>query len=136
MSSPPRKAANTLVQMDPDQISVSRDDAGVQFVLVRGEHDLYTAPTLRETITGLIADAEPVIVDLTPATFIDSSILGVLLGGLRRARERGHGFAVLVGDEAEPTVRRIFEVTGLLPVFPVYSARADAITAVLGPREG
>ena len=38
------------------------------------------------------------MVDLTPATFVDSSVLSVLLEARREAEERGLGFAVALGD--------------------------------------
>ena len=59
-----------------------------------------------------------VIIDLDETTFVDSSILGVLVGGLRRARERDLPFGLVLGDEAHPAIRRIFELTGLHDVFP------------------
>ena len=117
--------------MNTQQIEVERDDSGVSVVVVHGEHDVYTAPSLREQLSTLVEDGSPVVVDLSPATFIDSSILGVLLGGLRRAREHESGFALVIGDSSEPTVRRIFEVTGLFPVFPVFGTRDEAVKAAL-----
>ena len=53
-----------------------------------GEHDLSTAPELRARLHELGDANAAVIVDLDQTTFVDSSILGVLVGGLRRARER------------------------------------------------
>lgn len=115
--------------MSTQQIVVDRAEGGVPVVVVHGEHDVYTAPSLREQLSALVEDGSPVVVDLTPATFIDSSILGVLLGGLRRAREHESGFALVIGESSEPTVRRIFEVTGLFPVFPVFATRGEAVEA-------
>ena len=115
--------------MNTQQIVVDRATGGVPVVVVHGEHDVYTAPSLREQLSTLVEDGSPVVVDLTPATFIDSSILGVLLGGLRRAREHESGFALVIGESSEPTVRRIFEVTGLFPVFPVFATREEAVEA-------
>ena len=117
--------------MNSEQLAVEQID-GARVLTVRGEHDLYTAPPLREGITALLDEGVPVIVDLTPATFIDSSILGVLLGGLRRARESGGFFSLVLGDAAEPTVRRIFEVTGLLSVFPIDASSAEALARSRG----
>jgi anti-sigma B factor antagonist len=122
--------------MSTQQIVVDSVESGVSVVAVHGEHDVYTAPTLREQLSSLLEDGTPVVVDLTPATFVDSSILGVLLGGLRRAREHDSGFALVIGDDSEPTVRRIFEVTGLFPVFPVFSSRDEAVHAARANRSG
>ncbi len=112
--------------MNSEQLDVEELD-GVRVLRLRGEHDLYTAPPLREGITSLLDEGAPVVVDLTAATFIDSSILGVLLGGLRRAREGGGSFVLVLAADAEPTVRRIFEVTGLLSVFSIHPSTAEAV---------
>jgi anti-sigma B factor antagonist len=118
------------------QIVVERNSAGAATLQLRGEHDVYTAPTLREQLMGLTEEGVSVVIDLDQATFIDSSILGVLLGGLRRAREQGSGFAIVLSDAGDPTVRRIFEVTGLYPVFPVHTSRDEAVAAATRPGGG
>ena len=55
-------------------------------VVLAGEHDLYTAPALRERITGVLEGGTALVIDLTPSTFIDSSVLRVLLEARREAR--------------------------------------------------
>ncbi len=57
---------------------------------VAGEIDLATAPHLRQTLVAEIRDDQPrVVVDLSGVDFVDSTGLGVLLGGLVRARRLG-----------------------------------------------
>ena len=92
----------------------------VTVVVVEGEHDIYTAPALRERLDQAL-DAKPagVVVDLSAATFLDSSILGALLEARRQALEKGSGYVVCLGESPEPGVQRILEITGLVPVFPV-----------------
>ncbi|HEY6637346.1 MAG TPA: STAS domain-containing protein [Solirubrobacterales bacterium] len=98
---------------------------------ISGEHDLSTAPNLRRRIDGLLEEGVPTVVDLSPATFIDSSILGVILDGRRRAAESQIGFAVArtTGSEA---VDRVLEVTGLRAELPVHARREEAILAASG----
>ncbi len=111
-------------------IALDRADAGVAVVAVSGEQDVGSAPLLRERIGSALAGRRPVVIDLTETDSIDSAILGVLLSGLRRAREQGSGFALVVpGDDASP-VRRVLEITGLTVVFPTFSSRDPAIGAV------
>ncbi len=69
------------------------------------------------------------MVDLTGATFVDSSVLGALLDARRRALEAKQGFVVCVGDAVEPGVQRILDITGLVPVLPVINGREAAIEA-------
>ena len=64
------------------------DTAGdVVVVVVEGEHDIYTAPTLRERLDEALGRGGGIVVDLTAATFVDSSVLGALLDARRRAIE-------------------------------------------------
>jgi anti-sigma B factor antagonist len=113
--------------VEQNRIELDRSDSGVVVVVLTGEHDLYTAPALRDRISTLFEERTPLVVDLTSATFIDSSVLRVLLEVRREADERGMGFAVALGEDEAPGVRRVLEVTGLVPVFPVLPARKDAI---------
>jgi anti-sigma B factor antagonist len=115
--------------VDSNRIELDRTTDDVVVVLVEGEHDVYTAPTLKERIESVIEEGSPFVVDLTPATFLDSSILRVLLEARRRAQERGLGFAVALEPSNAAGVRRVLEVTGLMPVFPVLPARATAVEA-------
>jgi len=107
------------------------DTAGdVIVVVVEGEHDIYTAPTLRERLDEAIGRGAGVVVDLTRATFVDPSVLGALLDARRRALDAQQGFVVCVGDDVEPGVQRILDITGLVPVLPVVNGREEAIRAV------
>ncbi|MGL6279104.1 MAG: STAS domain-containing protein [Gaiella sp.] len=98
--------------------SGERGQAGDPVGLLRlgGELDAYSAPDVRASIAALFGSApRRVVVDLSAVTFLDSTVLGLLVGALRRARESGRDLAfVLPGGPA----RRIFEITGLEQVFP------------------
>jgi anti-sigma B factor antagonist len=98
---------------------------------ISGEHDLSTAPDLRRRLDSLLDEGAVTVVDLSPATFIDSSILGVILEGRRRAAEREIGFAVVHSNGAD-AVDRVLEVTGLRAELPVHARREDAYMAVSG----
>lgn len=113
--------------MDANPIQIDDTPGDVMVVVVRGEHDIYTAPTLRERLDDALQRGGGIVVDLTGATFVDSSVLGALLDARRRAHEAGRGFVVCVGDQVEPGVRRILDITGLVPVLPVVTGREQAI---------
>jgi anti-sigma B factor antagonist len=113
--------------VESNRIELDRNNNGVVVVVVTGEHDVYTAPSLRDQIQSVIEEKAPFVIDLTPATFVDSSILRVLLEARRQAEETGLGFAVALGNGEGPGVRRILEVTGLISVFPVLADREEAL---------
>lgn len=115
--------------MDAHPIVLDDTAGDVVVVAVEGEHDIYTAPTLRERLDEALERGGGVVVDLTRATFVDSSVLGALLDARRRALESSQGFVVCIGDTVEPGVRRILDITGLVPVLPVIEGREAAIEA-------
>ena len=116
----------------PDLVSSAPAD-GVVLVAVHGEHDIATAPGLRAAIEEGLAGAQHVVVDLTPATFVDSTVLGVLLGARERAQEEELGYAVVFEPAGgDPAVRRILEVTGLDGLLPVHPGRDAAVRQVAG----
>lgn len=86
-------------------------------VTVEGEVDIATAPLLREQLQTVIEDgATNVIVDLGGVGFIDSAGLGVLIGAVKRLKERG-GELQLRG--LQPAPRKVIEITGLHEVFTI-----------------
>jgi anti-sigma B factor antagonist len=106
-------------------ISSEQLDAETAAIVLRGEVDLYTAPRLKEELVRSIElGARRVVIDLTDTAFIDSTTLGVLVGGLRRLRPIGGEVALVITDR---NIRKIFEITGLDRVFPIYESRPDAV---------
>ncbi len=65
-----------------------------------------------------------IIIDLSSVEFIDSTFLGVIVGGLKKAVKMG-GDLKLVGFK--PSVRSMFELTRLFRVFESYSELQDAL---------
>jgi anti-sigma B factor antagonist len=113
------------------EIALERTDAGLAVVTISGEHDLSTAPNLRRRLDALLEDGTATVVDLSAATFIDSSILGVILDGRRRAAAADIGFAVVHSNGAD-AVNRVLEVTGLRAELPVHARREEAFSAASG----
>ena len=104
-------------------ITVDRsDDACV--VSVSGEIDVYTSPVLRERlIEAMDGGCETIIVLLDGVGFIDSSGLGVLVGALRRAKERNGGLVLVCSREQ---VLKVFRITGLDKVFSIVGTIDEA----------
>ena len=119
--------------MEANPILLDEAEGDVVVVSIEGEHDIYTAPALRDRLDTALSRATGVVVDLTRATFVDSSILGALLDARRRALDESRGYVVCIGAEVEPGVRRILDITGLVPVLPVIVGREDAVAAAREP---
>jgi anti-sigma B factor antagonist len=101
-----------------------REGGAHPVVAVSGEIDVATAPQLRESLHGVIAKGDPIVIlDLLDVSFLDSTALGVLVGALKRCRELGGELHVVVSD---PRIMKIFEITGLTKVFPIADSLAAA----------
>lgn len=106
--------------------SLLRDGLGL--VELSGEVDLYTAPRFKEDLVGLIeTGVDAIVIDLSRVTFIDSTALGVIIGGVKRMRERDGRLAIVAGSR--PVVR-ILDITGLDKVLTVFDTRAEALAAL------
>ena len=80
-------------------IKTEQLDGDGYVISLAGEVDLYTAPEFKEALLEAIADgAKTVVVDLTDTTFIDSTTLGVLVGGLKRLRPDGRTLALVCSE--------------------------------------
>jgi anti-sigma B factor antagonist len=124
-SSPRRATGYEVDGMDLEIGTTKEGDVCV--VTIAGEVDIYTSPKLKETLESASADGcRLIVVDLGGVGFIDSSGLGVLVGALRRAREKDGDFRLVSGDEA---VARIFRITGLDAVLPLHATLDDALGA-------
>jgi anti-sigma B factor antagonist len=82
-----------------------------------GQVDLYTAPEFKERLIRVIEQGtKHIVVDLSAVSFMDSTALGVLVGGLKRLRPAGGSISVVSADEH---VRRLFEMAGLDRTFAI-----------------
>jgi anti-sigma B factor antagonist len=107
---------------------------GVAGVAVVGEADIYTAPELKQTLNAAIeAGATYVLVDLSAATFIDSTTLGILMGAVRRLRPIGGEVAIACAD---PNICRIFEITLLDRVFAIFPTADEGLEHLLATSTG
>jgi anti-sigma B factor antagonist len=107
------------------ELQIREEQEGAMCVLtLEGEVDVYTAPVLKEKLVDNIErGCSNVLVDMERVTFIDSSGLGVLVSALRRARERGGSVRILCTRD---NILKIFRITGLDKVFPIFSDAAEA----------
>ena len=103
------------------------DKDGIEVVDVEGEIDIYSAPRLRELLIDLVSTNHyQLIVDLDKVGFLDSTGLGVLVGGLKRVRPHD-GWLDLVCTQER--ILKIFRITGLTKVFGIYQTVDQAIAA-------
>ena len=103
----------------------TRDEGGRTVVDISGEIDVYTAPTLREHLGELVAGGKyDLVLDLEHVAFLDSTGLGVLVGGLKRVRAHDGSLHLVCSQER---ILKVFRITGLTKVFPIHDSVPDAL---------
>ena len=94
---------------------------------VHGDADMNGAAELESRLTEVIDEGPTVLVlDLSGVTFLDSTILAVLLHGLKRLGAAGGQLRIVT---ARPEIRRTFELTLLDRLFELDSSRDEALAA-------
>ena len=84
---------------------------GIEVIDVAGTIDIYTAPRLRELLIDLVSTNNyQLIVNLDQVEFLDSTGLGVLVGGLQRVRAHDGSLDLVCTQER---ILKIFRITGL-----------------------
>src|SRR3982751_1892299 len=110
----------------PVELSVTSRQEGTRTVIaVGGEIDVYTAPSLRERLNELVASGHyNLVVDMEGVEFLDSTGLGVLVGGLKRVRSHDGTLRLVCAQEK---ILKVFRITGLTKVFPIHATLAEAL---------
>jgi anti-sigma B factor antagonist len=106
----------------------TRSDGNAVVLVLDGELDLSSAPELRDTLIDQFNGGHHrLVVDMTEVTFVDSTGLGVLVGGLKRATVHDGALHVVC---SHPDVLRIFAMTGLHKLIPMHATVGEALQAL------
>jgi len=110
-----------------DLTLTTREADGKTIVAVGGEIDVYTAPKLRDKITELVgAGSYHLVVDMQEVEFLDSTGLGVLVGGLKKVRAHDGSLQLVCNQDR---LLKIFRITGLAKVFVIHESADEALAA-------
>lgn len=110
--------------MEMDLRIMTRTLEGIPIVELSGELDAYTCARFRDAMVDSIEAGNPsVVIDMSAVEYIDSSGLGTLVGGLKRASEKSGKIAVVCSSNQ---IRKVFEITGLEKVFPLFEDPLEA----------
>lgn len=117
--------------VDHEGFSISDVPLGqdTMVVDVSGEIDMETGQAFQHgLLRALGAGRGGLIVDLSQASFLDSTALTSLVNAFDELRSHGGGSLVIVATD--PRMRALFDVARLERDFQIFETRADALAAV------
>jgi len=109
----------------PPEHRVHHPRDGAVVVELLGEHDLAIRDQTDKLLAELVDAHNLVVVDVSEASYIDSSILASLVRAHRRAEERGSQVRIQLGSAA--IVRKLFEISDLTNYLEVVPGREQAL---------
>lgn len=107
----------------------SRVVDGILVVHLQGEVDHHKAEELRNEIEAALEETHyrGLVLSFRGIDFMDSSGLGLILGRYRTVTQHGGQMGLC---EVNPTLRRLFELSGILKIIPVHATEEQAVHAL------
>src|SRR6059058_805909 len=111
-----------------EQGRIAVHDLGyVRVLALVGEHDLATVDALSDEVDRQFRETSHIVVDLTRATFVDSTVVCALALGGEHARARSAcRFAVVAAPDS--FVRKVFDMVDLRNLMPTYETLQEALS--------
>lgn len=116
---------------DPGPVAVEHVE-GASIIELQGEHDLSTGPAIEAACDDAWAHSSSIVFDLAGTTFIDSTVVGVMVSARRRAADSGGSVAVVAPAGGPPA--RVLTLVGINDVLPLHETRDEALRTISAPR--
>src|SRR5580704_17913123 len=111
------------------KVNVREAPGDCYVVDLSGEIDVYTSPKVKDAVGELIdRGVYHLVNNLEKVRYIDSTGLGVLIGGLKRVREHGGSVNLVCTN---PQIKKIFDITGLVKIFGIFDSEDAAMKALV-----
>jgi len=106
------------------EVQTQSVNTNTAIIAITGEMDVYTTPQVKDAMLALLEKGYyHLIVNLQQTEYLDSTALGVLVGTLKRVRERGGDLRLVA---PQPKIRRLLEITRLIKVFSIDATEEQA----------
>jgi anti-anti-sigma factor len=109
-------------------VQVTTDAPGAVVVTLRGEHDLGSRAAVADALARA-GERANVLVDLSECSFIDSTIIGVLLAAFQAQSERGARLELTIPPEAQP-IHRVAQIAGLPTFMVIHETRIAGLASI------
>jgi anti-sigma B factor antagonist len=109
-------------------IRVVSETAKIDAISLEGEFDMANAPALGEEIDRALEGGNNLILDLSEPTFVDSSVISVLVQAAKAASGREQAIVLQLGTAA--VVERALELVEIERVLPRAHDRQEAVRII------
>jgi anti-anti-sigma factor len=104
--------------------------ADIWVVSLLGEHDISMVDALRDRLDDAFTNDPRLMIDLAEATFVDSTVLGVLFAVVNQATSAAAGETLALVVRPGSTVERTMALSGFTPpIVATYPSRDEVLTA-------
>ena len=114
-----------------DRVEVESVAEHVWVVALHGEHDLSTSKQVGRAIDEVFAGGSRIVLDLSQATFIDSTVLAAVVEAQERADKKPDDELVVVAVPGSAP-RRALDLAQIELRVDIYDSRDEALAAVHG----
>lgn len=105
------------------------ENNGITVIAPEGELDVHNSDELKTHIQNELGKGtSKLLIDLRDVAYMDSAALGVLVSGLKRAREAKAQFKIV---NVTAPIERIFRLTRLSKFFEIYGSTQDAVDSFI-----
>ena len=98
-------------------------------VTLAGDHDVASRNAIADAF-GVAATGRDLLVDLSECTFIDSTIIKLLLQTNRQLEEQDARFELVIDTDPRGHVARVAELMGIPEVIPTHTSRSDGLRSL------
>ena len=106
----------------PGPVTIEVISASAAIVTLGGDHDVASRDSIAEAFS-VASTGRDLLVDLTDCTFIDSTIIKLLLQTMRALEENDARLEIVIDIESHGHVARVAELMGIADVIPTHGSR-------------
>jgi len=121
--------SRTLSTTRPNRVEVEFFSTTTAVIALAGEHDLATSDTVKEALTLAASRRRHMIVDLSACTFLDSTVISMLVWAHYLITSHKGRFALVLPDGSAHTAR-VIHAMRLQEILPVCASLAEGVIFV------
>ena len=113
----------------PGPVTIEIVSATAAVVTLGGDHDVSSLESIEDAFRVAGAGRD-LLVDLTACTFIDSTIIKLLLRTMRVLEATGARFELVIDPSPSGHVSRVAQLMGISEVIPTHETRSEGIRSL------